>query len=96
MSDKDRLADATISRSFDSLALTVEALQEAVSQYTSRAAEKLRRQGAVASQMTVFAHTGLFNQNEPSYSASRLVRLPRPTNDTRILAGAAIAAINSL
>jgi len=76
--------------------LTLEALQEAVSQYTSRAAEKLRRQSAVASQMSVFAHTSLFNQNEPSYSASRLVRLPRPTNDTRILAGTAIAAINSL
>jgi len=57
-------------------------LEESVATYISRAAEKLREQGSVATQITVFVRTNSFNKNIPHYSNSISVRIPYPTSFT--------------
>lgn len=54
--------------------------------YTSRAAEKLRQQGSVASAVMVFIRTNPFKASIPQYSNSLQATLPTATSDTRLLA----------
>lgn len=56
-------------------------LLQAVSEFASRAAEKLRKQGSLASQVLVFAHTSPFRPG-PRFNKSVVVPLRRPTADT--------------
>jgi DNA polymerase V len=58
-------------------------LQEAVSNYASKAMEKLRAQNSLVSTALVFIQTSRFDVN--SYSRSQVVQLPYSTNDTRLL-----------
>jgi DNA polymerase V len=69
------------SRSFGTKVSDLQSLSEAVSLYTSRAAEKLRRQQSFASLLSVFIHTSPFDDS-PKYSAHQVVRIPAPTDDT--------------
>lgn len=71
-------------------AQVVEQLQQAVSEYASRAAEKLRKQGSYAGQVYVFAHTSPFRP-PPHFSRGVMVPLRRPTADTTRLVEAARA-----
>jgi len=68
-------------RSFGNKATTAGPVLEAVALYASRAAEKLRKQHHLALSMHVFMHTSPFEPN--FHSASDLVQLPYPTDDTR-------------
>lgn len=77
------------SRSFGSKSATMKPVLEAVSLYASRAAEKLRKQRHLALTMHVFLHTSPFEAN--FHSASGMVQLPYPTDDTRVIVGAARA-----
>ncbi|GAB2721903.1 Y-family DNA polymerase [Comamonas sediminis] len=70
-------------------------LIEAVSEYASRAAEKLRRQGGLAGQVQVFAHTSPFRPG-PRYSRSVIVPLVRPSADTSLIARSAIEGIKRI
>jgi DNA polymerase V len=69
------------SRSFGNRVSDLQSLSEAVSQYTSRAAEKLRRQQGFATLISVFIHTSPFDDS-PKYSAHQVVRIPAPTDNT--------------
>ncbi len=84
------------SRSFAQRITDFAELREAVCTYTVRAAEKLREQGQVASQVTVFIRTGAYNSNERHYSNSAQRRLDFPGNDTMALVGAATSALQSV
>ena len=80
------------SRSFGRPVTTYEELREAVSTYTSRAAEKIRRQHLTANHMAVFLETNRFKPGDPQYFATKSIRLPVPTSDTgRLLKGASAA-----
>ena len=70
-------------------------LVEAVSEFATRAAEKLRRQDSVASELLVFAHTSPFRPG-PRFARSVVVPLRRPTSDTALLVQAAVAGIRSI
>jgi DNA polymerase V len=63
-------------------------LVEAVSEFAGRAAEKLRKQNCLASELLVFMHTSPYR---PGAQCSRSVVVPlrRPTDDTLALAQAA-------
>lgn len=77
------------SRSF-SRRLTEEAeLSEALSEFCSRAAEKLRHQKSVAGCVTVFIRTSPFNEQEPQYQRSASIKLSTVTQDTRTIITAA-------
>lgn len=82
-------------RSFGRPVEELEPLVEAVSEYASRAAEKLRRQNGLAGQVQVFAHTSPFREG-PRYSRSIILPLLRPTADTALIARSAIAGIQRI
>lgn len=71
----------TVSRSFGRLVTTIGGMCEAISCYTIRAAEKLRRGRLAAGAMMVFLMTNRF-RDEPQYSNSATIELPVPTDAT--------------
>ena len=70
-------------------------LVEAVSQFASRAAEKLRKQGSKAGQVLEFIHTSPFRRDDKQYSRSITVPLRRPTADMALIVQAALHALAS-
>lgn len=70
-------------------------LVEAVSQFASRAAEKLRKQGSKAGQVLAFIHTSPFRRDDKQYSRSITVPLRRPTADTSLIVQAALHALTA-
>lgn len=83
------------SRSFGTRVESLESLEEAVSAYVQRAAEKLRRKDLVAGAVQVFLETNRF-QPGPQYSASRCRTLPAPTSDTLALHAPALQLLREL
>jgi DNA polymerase V len=84
-----------VSRSFGSPITHVDGILEAVSEFVSRAAERLRQQGSVAGAIGVFFTTSPFRANDRQHSVNVTVPLVRPTGDTAVLVGAAVAAARS-
>lgn len=82
-------------RSFGQAVTELPPLVEAVSEFASRAAEKLRKQGSLASQLLVFCHTSPFRPG-PRFNKSVVVPLRRPTADTGKLVWAAAAGMRRM
>ncbi len=70
-------------RSFGHQVLELSVLQEAVTEFASRAAQKLRLQNGHAGQVLTFFRTSPFRVQDPQYSRSTVVPLRRPTSDSR-------------
>jgi DNA polymerase V len=70
-------------------------LNEAVTHFASRAAEKLRKQGSTAHQLMCFVRTSLFRQ-DAQYSRSICMPLRRPTADTGALVSAAVTELKAI
>lgn len=68
---------------------------EAITEFASRAAEKLRKQNSLAGKIMVFVRTSPFRP-EPQYSRSIVVPLRRPTSDTGELVAAAVAGLRTI
>lgn len=84
------------SRSFGKVTSSLEDLQEAVTQYTCRAAEKLRRQSGVCSTLQVFLQTSIHKPEEPQYHPLATVKLPAPTDDSLRLTSAALSGLRRI
>lgn len=84
-----------VSRSFGKALTQVDGIVEAVSEFTSRAAEKLRLQGSVAGAIQVFIRTSPFRENDRQHSPSLTVPI-RPTADSRKLVAAACEAARAM
>lgn len=84
------------SRSFGKGIRRVEELQEAVSAYASRAAEKLRKDGSLAGAVRVHIMTNQFRLDQPQYGRSKIVTLAEPTDDTAKLITAALLALKAI
>ena len=84
------------SRSFGRYVTDIHELEEAVSAYMSRAADKLRRQNSVAATVHVYIRTNPNKEREPQYSPGMAVALPHATNDTRALVEAALACLRRI
>ena len=82
-------------RSFGHPVTELAPLLEAVSEFAGRAAEKLRRQGSLASQVLVFAHTSPHRPG-PRFSRSRVIPLRRPTADTALLMHAVLVGMRQM
>jgi len=82
-------------RSFGHPISEITPLIEAVSEFTSRTAAKLRRQSGLAGQILVFAHTSPFRSGS-HFSKSIVIPLRRPTADTRHLVQAAVMGVNQI
>jgi len=83
-------------RSFGHAVTELSDLQEAVTEFASRAAEKLRKQTSHASQVLTFIRTSPFRTQDLQYSRSVVVPLRRPTSDTRAINQAACKGLNSI
>jgi DNA polymerase V len=82
-------------RSFGQAVVSLEPLIEAVSEFASRAAEKLRRQRSQAGQVLVFIRTSPFRAG-PQYSQSITLPLLRPSADTSTLVQTAIMGLQCI
>lgn len=82
-------------RSFGHPVTELSDLNEAITQFASRAAEKLRKQGSAAQQVICFVRTSPF-RNDPQYSRSISVPLRRPTADTGALVAAAVGGMKAI
>lgn len=70
-------------------------LIEAVTEFTSRAAEKLRKQQSFASAILVFVHTSKHRPG-PQYARSITVPMVRPASDTSSLLSAALRGLRTI
>jgi DNA polymerase V len=82
-----------VSRSFGKSVTDVAGIVEAVSEFVSRAAEKLRQQGSAAGSIGVFFMTSPYRQGDRQHGVNVTVPLVRPSADTGVLVGAAIEAV---
>jgi DNA polymerase V len=71
-------------------------LQQAVTEFACRAAEKLRKQKGHAAQVLVFIRTSPFRKQDAQYSRSACLPLPVPTSDSVHLTQAALALLDSI
>lgn len=85
----------TCSRSFGRSITKLHDMEEAVSSYTSRAAEKLRREKLSVSSLSVFLHTNQF-KDTPQYSNALTFTLPVATDSTPELIAAALEGIRRI
>ncbi|WP_320188774.1 Y-family DNA polymerase (plasmid) [Agrobacterium rosae] len=81
-----------VTRSAGSPMTSLAVLQQAVTAHATRAAEKLRDHGLVASHMQVFFHTNPHNGSARD-STSRTARLSPPSSSTFALVGTALACV---
>jgi len=84
------------SRSFGIPVSDLASLEESVSLYISRAAEKLRGQQSYAGSVHVNIRTSPFNEKEPYYANGMTIALPRQTDDTRLLTKVALWGLRKI
>jgi DNA polymerase V len=84
------------SRSFSRRLTEYRELSEALAEFCSRAAEKLRVQNSVAGHLSVFIRTNPFNPSEPQYQRTAGITLPSATQDTRMIIGTANRLLKEL
>lgn len=85
-----------VSRSFGAPVTQGRALAQAVTEFMTRAAEKLRAQQSLAGAVGVFIATSPFKTKDRQYSGSLMVPLPRPSADTPVLLDAALSILRAL
>jgi DNA polymerase V len=83
-----------VTKSFGEKTTELLPILEAVSSHASLATQKLRSQNHLAKTINVFIHTSRFASN--FHQASRVVLLPYPTNDERVVVGAARQAARDM
>ncbi len=84
------------SRTFGAYVTTLQGMEEAVSTYMSRAAEKLRAQGSLASALHVYIRTNPNRRIKPQHAQGIAIALPYPSNDTQLLVKSARQALGHL
>jgi DNA polymerase V len=88
--------EVSCTRAFGDAVDTIEPLLEAVSDYATRAAVKLREDGSVAARVLVFIHTNPFRRWERQYAKSVVVPLRRPTCATSAIVDAALRGLRAI
>ena len=84
------------SRSFGRVVTDFEELQQAVATFTGKCAAKLRKEGSVASTLTVFICTSPFNEPSKKYWGTRTVALRQPSQDTIAIIRAADQVLTAI
>jgi len=84
------------SRSFGHVIYALEDLAQAVTEFVSRAGERLRRQGLKANNIQVFIQTSPFRKQDKQYSRAVNVPLVSPTSDTLKLLDSAMLGLRAI
>ena len=82
-----------VSRSFGAPLMQVDGILEAVGEFVSRAAERLRLQGSVAGAVGIFFMTSPFRASDRQHAVNVTLPLIRPTGDSAVLVSAAAVAV---
>ena len=82
-------------RSFGHAVTEISDLNQAVTEFASRAAEKARKQHSLAGDVMVFIRTSPFRK-DPQYSRSIVVPLRRPTADTGAIVEATVLGLQAI
>ncbi|MEI7488425.1 MAG: Y-family DNA polymerase [Chryseobacterium sp.] len=93
LEEKKRKKNIATTRSFDKNFTEYSQLEERVSTFATRCAEKLRKEKSYCSEVIVFIHTNYFREDQPQYSKSIKIKLPQPSNSDITIAKAAIKAL---
>jgi len=88
--------EVSCTRAFGDPVSTLPPLVEAVSEYASRAAFKLREDGSHAAQVLTFVHTNPFRKWERQYARSATIPLRRPSSDTAPIVHAALRGLDQV
>jgi DNA polymerase V len=91
--DKQQIA---CTRSFGSPVTELNDLLEAITEFASRAAEKLRKQNSQAGQVMALIRTSPFRKQDKQHSAYRTIPLPSPTSDSAHLVELACAIVRHI
>ncbi|MEY3216909.1 MAG: polymerase [Pseudomonadota bacterium] len=83
-------------RSFGHPVTELQDLQEAITEFACRAAEKLRQQNSHTGQLMAFIRTSPFREKDPQYSRSASIPLPSPTSDSAHITQAATAILQHI
>ena len=83
-------------RSFGQKVTALQELEQAITDFASRAAQKLRGQDSQAGAVLVFIRTSPFRLQDRQYARSITVPLPRPSSDTLRIVGAALAGLRQI
>lgn len=82
------------SRSFGATVTDKQAMQQLISGYVARAAEKLRSEQQCCGHLQVFIRTSFFRKDGNQYGNAASTRFPVQTDDTRALMKAAISLLD--
>ena len=85
-----------VSRSFGSTVTEYDDLAESVSNFATKAAEKLRQDESVAASVCIYIRTNPFNEKEPQYQRSMIVPLGQLSDDTTKLVKASLMGLKSI
>jgi len=91
--DKQQIA---CTRSFGQPVTELNDLLEAITEFASRAAEKLRKQNSQTNQVMAFIRTSPFRKQDRQYSAYRTLPLPAPSSDSAHLTEVACAIVRHI
>ncbi|WP_312260632.1 Y-family DNA polymerase [Limnohabitans sp.] len=83
-------------RSFGHPITELQDLQEAITEFACRAAEKLRKQNSHTGHIMAFIRTSPFREKDPQYSRSASIPLPSPTSDSAHITQAACAILKHI
>lgn len=83
-------------RSFGNMLTELKDIEEALSNYTARCAEKLRKQGSCAGSMMVFIHTNQHRQDLAQYAKNIVIQLPEATNSSPELISFALKGLRAI
>ncbi|MCR4965714.1 MAG: Y-family DNA polymerase [Bacteroidales bacterium] len=84
------------SRSFNGMVTELADLKTHISNYAARCAEKLRKEGSVASSVSVFVRTNPFREDLPQYENFMEIPLYTATNSTITIVKACVAALEKI
>lgn len=84
------------SRSFGKYVYELNQIEEAVTSYASRAAEKLRNDGSLVSVVHAFLRTNTFSTSRSQYCPEGNVKLTIPTDDTISIVKAALSVVRQI
>jgi DNA polymerase V len=83
-------------RSFGQMQTDYQPVAEAVANFASRCALKLRKQKTCANVLMVFVHTNRHREDLPQYARNRVLTLPAATNSTYEIVEYALFALKSI
>lgn len=86
----------TSSRSFSRPIRQLNELSEALSTYVATATEKCRAQQGLAQGICVYITTSRFKEKNEYYSKQKTIKLPEPSQDTRVIVDYALTLLKTL